>query len=123
MHLEHDPNAAAAPTASFDDFLRIDIRIGRIVEAEPFPEARKPAYRLRIDFGPAIGIRRSSAQITARYTIDALRGRLVAAVVNFSPRRIGSFSSEVLTLGFLDAEGQVVLFSPDHEVPLGSRLC
>lgn len=122
MHLSHDPHAPAAETIGFDDFLRVDIRAGRVVAAEPFPEARKPAIKLSIDFGPGIGVKRSSAQITAHYTPEALVGRLVAAVVNFPPRQIGKFLSEVLTLGFPDAHGEVVLFAPDSEVPLGARL-
>ena len=93
-----------------------------IVEAEPFPEARKPAFKLKIDFGPAIGIKKSSAQIVARYALDDLPGRQVAAVVNFPPRQIGKFMSEVLTLGFADAAGEVILFAPDRAVPNGSRL-
>ena len=122
MHLNHETNAPAADPITFDDFLRVDIRIGTIVEAEPFPEARKPAFKLKIDFGPAIGIKKSSAQIVDRYTLDGLVGRQVAAVVNFPPRQIGKFLSEVLTLGFADATGAVILFAPDVPVPNGSRL-
>ena len=122
MHLNHDSAAPAAETIGFDDFLRVDIRIGTIVEAEPFPEARKPAFQLKIDFGPAIGVRKSSAQIVSRYALDDLPGRQVAAVVNFPPRQIGKFMSEVLTLGFADEAGEVILFAPDRPVPNGSRL-
>ncbi|MDG5487484.1 tRNA-binding protein [Sphingomonas sp. BGYR3] len=122
MHLSHNPADPAANTISFDDFLAVDIRMGTILSAEPFPEARKPALKLVIDFGPGIGQRRSSAQITRHYTPDDLIGRQVAAVVNFPPRQIGKFMSEVLTLGFPDAEGEVVLFRPDHPVPDGARL-
>ncbi len=110
------------PIIGFDHFLRVDIRVGRIVEATAFPEARKPAIKLRIDFGAGIGIKQSSAQITEHYSIEDLTGRLVAAVVNFPPRQIGKFISEVLTLGFPDRAGAVVLFEPDHDVPLGARL-
>jgi tRNA-binding protein len=110
------------PTISFDDFLKVDIRLGTILSAEPFPQARKPAYRLVIDFGPAIGVKKSSAQITRHYRIDELVGRRVAAVVNFPPRQIGSFLSEVLTLGFPDADGEVVLIGPDRPAPDGARL-
>ena len=102
--------------------MAVEIRVGRIVSANPFPEARKPAFQLVIDFGPVIGSRKSSAQITEHYTPDALMGRLVAAVVNFPPRQIGKFRSEVLTLGFPDQNGAVVLFAPDQDVPLGGRL-
>lgn len=122
MHLVHHPDAPAADPIGFDDFLKVDIRVGTILSAEPFPEARKPAFRLRIDFGPGVGVKRSSAQITEHYEIDDLPGRQVAAVVNFPPRQIGKFLSEVLTLGFADAGGAVVLFAPDKPVPNGSRL-
>src|SRR3984893_19430590 len=98
MHLDHDVSDPAPPTVSFDQFLAVDFRIGTIVEAEPFPEARNPAYKLSIDFGPTLGTKRSSAQITVPYTPEALRGRQVAAVVNFPPRQIGKFMSEVLTV-------------------------
>ncbi|EEE47349.2 tRNA-binding protein [Roseibium alexandrii] len=107
---------------SFDDFLKVDVRVGRVVEAEEFPEARKPAYKLRIDFGPDIGIKKTSAQITKNYTTDTLVGRLVMAVVNFPPRQIGPVRSEVLTLGVPDADGGVVLMTPDKDVPIGGRL-
>ena len=122
MHVRHDPDAPAASEIAFDDFLKVDIRIGTIVAAEEFPEARKPSYRLRIDFGPAIGEKKSCAQIAANYHPDELIGRQVAAVVNFPPRQIGPAMSEVLTLGFADAAGEVVLFAPDVKVPDGSRL-
>jgi len=122
LHVHHDQDAGAADPITFDDFLKVDIRIGTIVEAELFPEARKPAFRLKVDFGPAIGIRKSSAQIVDRYTLEELAGRQVAAVVNFPPRQIGKFMSEVLTLGFADEAGSVILFAPDRPVPNGSRL-
>ncbi|MBD8546559.1 tRNA-binding protein [Sphingomonas sp. CFBP 8760] len=111
-----------AETIAFDDFLKVDIRVGTIVAAEPFPEARKPALRLTIDFGSEIGRKRSSAQITEHYTPDMLVGRQVAAVVNFPPRQIGPMMSEVLTLGFPDAGGKVVLITPTQGVPDGGRL-
>jgi tRNA-binding protein len=107
---------------SFADFERVDIRIGTVIEAAPFPEARKPAFKLKIDFGPDIGVKKSSAQITVHYSADALVGRQVAAVVNFPPRQIGPFMSEVLTLGFPDADGAVVLIGPSKPVPNGGKL-
>jgi len=110
------------PTIAFDDFLKVDVRVGRIVAAESFPEARKPALKLTIDFGPGIGLKRSSAQITRHYAPENLVGRQVLAVVNFPPRQIGKMLSEVLTLGVPDAEGEVVLVGPDQDVPLGARL-
>jgi tRNA-binding protein len=109
-------------TISFADFEKVDVRVGRIVRAEEFPEAKKPAYKLTIDFGQDVGIRRSSAQLTRRYRRDELEGRLVMAVVNFPPRQIGPFMSDVLTLGVPDAEGAVVLVTPDHDVPIGGKL-
>ena len=122
MHLLHDSAAPPAPDIGFDQFLAVDIRVGTIVEALPFPEARKPAYKLLIDFGEAIGRKRSSAQITEHYALEDLPGMQVAAVVNFPPRQIGKVMSEVLTLGFPDAEGRVVLFRPTVPVPNGGRL-
>ncbi|MBG6208439.1 tRNA-binding protein [Labrenzia sp. EL_126] len=107
---------------SFDDFLKVDVRVGKVVEAEEFPEARKPAYKMRIDFGPDIGIKKTSAQITKHYTPESLVGKLVMAVVNFPPRQIGPVRSEVLTLGVPDEEGEVVLLTPDKDVPIGGRL-
>lgn len=109
-------------TISWDDFEKVEIRTGTIVAAEPFPQARKPAYKLRIDFGPEIGEKKSSAQITVHYTPEDLVGRQVMAVVNFPPRQIGPFMSEVLTLGFADANGDIVLAAVDTPVPDGARL-
>jgi tRNA-binding protein len=122
MHLVHDPAAAAAPQISFDQFLAVDIRVGTVIGAELFPEARKPALKLTVDFGAGIGTKRSSAQITENYEIAALIGRQVAAVVNFPPRQVGKFMSEVLVLGFPDEQGNVTLFAPDKRVPNGGRL-
>lgn len=122
MHLSHAPDAPAEQEITFDDFLKVDIRIGTIVAAEEFPEARNPAYRLVIDFGAAIGKKKSCAQIVANYHVDELPGRQVAAVVNFPPRQIGPAISEVLTLGFADDASEVVMFAPDVKVPNGSRL-
>jgi tRNA-binding protein len=107
---------------TYADFENVDIRVGTIIAVEPFPEARKPAYKLRIDFGVEIGVKKSSAQITQHYTPETLIGRQVAAVTNFPPRQIGPFMSEVLTLGFPDAEGGVVLIGPSQSVPNGGKL-
>lgn len=106
----------------FEDFLKVDVRVGRIVSAAPFPEARKPAYRLTVDLGPEIGQKRSSAQITRNYRLEDLVGRLVLCVVNFPPRQIGPMMSEVLTLGVPDQDGEVMLIAPDRDVPVGGRL-
>ncbi|MGO4705498.1 tRNA-binding protein [Microvirga sp. 2MCAF38] len=107
---------------TFDDFLKVDIRVGQIIAVEPFPEARKPAFKLTIDFGPEMGTKRSSAQITANYKLDELVGQRVLAVVNFPPRQIGPFMSQVLTLGVPDDNGEVMLVRPDRDVPLGGKL-
>jgi len=106
----------------FDDFLKVDIRVGRIVKAEPFPEARRPAFKLVVDFGPEIGEKKTSAQITVHYTPEELIGRQVAAVVNFPRKQIGKFMSEILVLGFPDENGEVVLIGPDKPVPIGGRM-
>ena len=108
-------------TIAFDDFLAVDMRVGRVLEVHEFPEARKPAWKLTIDFGEEIGVKRSSAQIT-NYAREALVGRLVVAVVNFPPRRIGPFESEVLVMGASDEDGRVILLAPDADVPLGARV-
>jgi tRNA-binding protein len=113
---------SASATITFDDFLKVDVRVGRIVDARPFPAARKPAYQLEIDFGPQHGRRRSSAQLTQHYDAAELVGRQVLAVINFPPRQIASFFSEVLVLGVPDADGNVVLVEPEADVPLGGRL-
>ncbi|MEL7099315.1 MAG: tRNA-binding protein [Pseudomonadota bacterium] len=108
---------------SFDDFMKVDIRVGTVLRTEAFPEARKPAIKMWIDFGPEIGERKSSAQVTEHYTEDGLVGRQVMGVVNFPPRQIGPFMSEVLVLGVMDAGGAVVLLAPDHATPNGARMC
>ena len=110
------------PKISFDDFLKVDVRVGTIIGVDPFPEARKPAFKLRIDFGSEIGVKKSSAQVMKYYTAETLIGRQVAAVVNFPPRQIGPFMSEVLTLGFPDNEGDVVLVAVERAVPNGGRM-
>ena len=109
-------------TISFDGFLKVELRVGRVLSAEPFPQARKPAYILHVDFGPELGVRKSSAQITVHYTPEELVGRLVVAVVNFPHKQIGPLMSECLVTGFHDADGAVALCVPDRDVPLGTRL-
>jgi tRNA-binding protein len=109
-------------TIAYEDFAKVDIRVGTIVAVEPYPEARRPAYKLSVDFGPELGIKRSSAQLTTHYTLDQLIGRQVAAVVNFAPKQIGKFMSEVLVLGFPDPAGAVVLIAPERPVPNGGKL-
>jgi len=108
---------------SFDDFMKVDIRVGKVLRAEPYPEARKPAIKLWIDFGEEIGERKSSAQITVHYTPEGLIGRHVMGVVNFPPRQIGKFMSEVLVLGFEDEQGAIVLAQPERDTPIGAKLC
>ena len=107
---------------SWDDFMKVELRVGRILAAEPFPQARKPAYKLQVDFGPEVGVRKSSAQVTAHYAPEELIGRLVVGVVNFPKKQIGPFVSECLVTGFHDEEGRVALCVPDKDVPLGTRL-
>ena len=121
-HVTPDPAAPLLPAIGFDDWLRADVRVGTIVEAAPFPEARKPAFKLVIDFGPVLGQRTSSAQITHHYAAAELVGRQVLAVVNFAPRQIGKFMSQVLVLGVPDDDGEVVLLHPDQPVADGGRL-
>ena len=121
--MNHESGAEAlAPEIGYDDFCRVDIRVGTIIAAEPFPEARRPAFRLTIDFGPAIGLKKSSAQIVTHYRLEELVGRQIAAVVNFPRKQIGRFMSEVLVLGFPDGAGEVVMIGPDRPVPNGGRL-
>jgi tRNA-binding protein len=120
--MHKDTTATLSPTIAFDDFLKVDIRVGTIVEALPFPQARKPSLKLVIDFGPVIGRKKSSAQIAKLYAPEALVGRQVMAVVNFPPRQIGPFMSEVLTLGVPDANGEVVLLAPTLAAPDGGRM-
>ncbi len=115
-------DSARSPEITFDDFMKVDIRVGRVLRAEPYPEARKPAIKLWVDFGPEIGERKTSAQLTVHYTPESLVGRRVVGVVNFPPRQIGKFMSEVLVLGVPDENGAVVLLNPDHDVPLGGRM-
>jgi tRNA-binding protein len=117
-----DPASPPAEPIDFAQFLAVDIRVGTVLAVDPFPEARKPSWKLRIDFGPGVGVKKSSAQIVDHYSPEELIGRQIAAVVNFPPRQIGPFMSEVLTLGFPDQDGAVVLIQPDHVVPNGARL-
>lgn len=107
---------------NYADFEKVDIRVGRIVDVQDFPEARRPAYKLQVDFGPELGIKKTSAQVTQNYSHEELKGRLVAAVVNFPPKQIGKYMSEILVLGFPDADGHVTLVRPDKDVPIGGRL-
>lgn len=109
-------------TIEYEDFHKVDIRVGRIVDAQEFPEARRPAFKLWVDFGPELGIKKTSAQITQNYVLDELKGKLVAGVVNFAPKQIGKYMSEFLVLGFPDENGNVTLVSPDKDIPLGGRL-
>ena len=122
MHKDFSPEAPAEEIIEFDDFLKVDIRVGTVLKAEPFPEARTPAIKMWIDFGPELGERKTSAQITAHYSPEDLVGRQVLGVVNFPPRQIGPFMSEVLTLGVPDADGEVVLIGPDQTTPIGGRM-
>ncbi len=122
MHYTQDPATPPAPTVSFDDFMKVDIRVGTIIAADPFPEARKPAYKLTIDFGAGVGVKKSSAQITGRYTLEQLPGKRVLGIVNFPPRQVGPVRSEVLVLGLADTDDQTVLVTPELDVPNGARL-
>ena len=122
MHYTQDPATPPAPTVSFDDFMKVDIRVGTIIAADPFPEARKPAYKLTIDFGAGVGVKKSSAQITGRYTLAQLPGKRVLGIVNFPPRQVGPVRSEVLVLGLADAADQTELVTPALDVANGDRL-
>ena len=122
MILEPADMAADSAPIGFDDFLKVDIRAGTILRAEPFPEARRPAFKLWVDFGEEIGVKKTSVQVTKLYDLEGLIGRQVAAVVNFPPKQIGKFMSEVLVLGFPDGDGEVVLIGPERPVPKGGRL-
>ena len=122
MHLDFNPNLSPAKTIEFQDFLNVDMRIGEIIEVQDFPEARKPSYKLMIDFGSGVGVKKSSAQITFHYSKESLVGKKVLAVVNFSSRQIGKFMSEVLVMGFSDTNNEIVLFDLDKDVPNGARL-
>ncbi|MBN23319.1 MAG: tRNA-binding protein [Bdellovibrionaceae bacterium] len=122
MHLDFDPKTPSEPTISFESFLKIDIRVGEIIDAHSFPEARNPSFKLTIDFGEGVGIKKSSAQITTHYSTDSLIGKKILAVVNFKPRQIGPFLSEVLILGLSDENNAIVLGGWDHPVPNGARL-
>ena len=122
MHYTQDPATPPAATVSFDDSMKVDIRVGTIIAADPFPEARKPAYKLTIDFGAGVGVKKSSAQITGRYTLEQLPGKRVLGIVNFPPRQVGPVRSEVLVLGLADADDQTVLVTPELDVPNGARL-
>lgn len=122
MHAVMGPDSPVEPQIAWNTFIAVDVRAGTIIRAEPFPEARKPAHKLFIDFGPQIGVKKSSAQITEHYPVNTLAGRQIMAVVNFPPRQIGPFMSEVLVLGFSDANGHIILTQPEHTVPNGTRL-
>ena len=122
MHLNIDPSSPAGEEISFEQFLAVDMRVGEVIEVKDFPEARKPSYKLKIDFGEGVGIKKSSAQITTHYSIESLIGRKVLAVVNFPPSQIGKFMSEVLVMGLADENENIVLFNLDKEVPNGARL-
>lgn len=122
MHLDFEPTAKSAAEILFTQFLDVDMRIGEVIEVVDFPEAKNPSYKLRIDFGSGVGIKKSSAQLTVHYSKEALLGKKVLAVVNFPPRQIGKFMSEVLVMGFSDENQDIVLFELDHNVPNGARL-
>lgn len=122
MHLDFDPKAKIANEIKFEDFLKVDIRVGEVVSVEDFPEARKPSYKLKLNFGEGVGVKKTSAQITTLYSKEELLGRKLLAVVNFPPRQIGKFMSEVLVLGLSDSENNIVLTQLDKDVPNGSRL-